>query len=416
MNFFLLSPLPLTFSYPFYPFCYFCPMSNLTLPSILFIPRWYPSRFDPMLGLFTQRHAEIIANNADITVLFIHPFPNADKKFTPEINTENNITVIRILFSNPTSSSFISRIKKVVNLFKAYYIGIKTIKNLNRLPNLSHIHVLSRTAIPALYLYFFYKTPFIVTEHWSRYMINSGQLNNYFHKLFIQFTLNRSQHLTAVSQFLLNTIAQKGFSCKRTSILPNVVDTTTFSIQPKTSSKKTIIHISTFEDRSKNLKGMLNAIYQLKLKLTSFELIMVGDGEDFSMIKNYAAQLDLTDIITFKGMIADKKEVADLITQSDLLLLFSRYETMSVVAAEALACGIPVVATKMGALPEIVLSNFGILVDNENETQLCDAIYKVLTQPELFNKNQMREFAITNFSEEAIRERLLDLYNKYLRR
>ncbi|HML85127.1 MAG TPA: glycosyltransferase, partial [Bacteroidales bacterium] len=114
------------------------------------------------------------------------------------------------------------------------------------------------------------------------------------------------------------------------------------------------------------------------------------------------------------GMIKDKHHVASLLSQSDLLLLFSRYETMSVVAAEALACGVPVVATKMGALPEIVLPEFGILVDNENETQLCEAIYKVLTQPELFNRDGMRKFAIANFSEEAIRIRLLELYDKYI--
>jgi glycosyltransferase involved in cell wall biosynthesis len=141
---------------------------------------------------------------------------------------------------------------------------------------------------------------------------------------------------------------------------------------------------------------------------------MVGDGEDLGMIKEYVSELGLTDVISFTGMIEDKHHVASLLSQSDLLLLFSRYETMSVVAAEALACGVPVVATKMGALPEIVLPEFGILVDNENETQLCEAIYKVLTQPELFNRDEMRKFALANFSEEAIRIRLLELYDKYI--
>ncbi len=396
------------------PFYYFCLMSDKLTPSVLFIPRWYPSRLDPMLGLFTQRHAESIASRASVTVLFIHPFQNADNSFKPLISYENNITVIRILFPNPASSSIPARLIKLLNICKAYYIGITTLKKLKISPNISHIHVLSRTAIPALYLYFRYKTPFIITEHWSRYMKDSGQLNNPLHKRFIQFTLNRAKHLTAVSQFLLQTILNKGFTCKNSSILYNVVDTSTFTIQPKTSSKKRIIHISTFEDRSKNLKGMIRAIQLLNHRFTPFELLMVGDGEDLGMIKEYVSELGLTDVVSFTGMIEDKHHVASLLSQSDLLLLFSRYETMSVVAAEALACGVPVVATKMGALPEIVLPEFGILVDNENETQLCEAIYKVLTQPELFNRDEMRKFALANFSEEAIRIRLLELYDKYI--
>ncbi len=95
---------------------------------------------------------------------------------------------------------------------------------------------------------------------------------------------------------------------------------------------------------------MIALLYQ---KRQDFELVLVGDGIDFEMIKSYAHELKLEDkVVTFTGVLTGKALVEEY-QKSNFSVLFSNYENIPVVISESFACGKPFVSTNVGEFRSI---------------------------------------------------------------
>ncbi len=119
-------------------------------------------------------------------------------------------------------------------------------------------------------------------------------------------------------------------------------------------------------------------------------------------------------MVRFTGLLQDEKLV-EVLSSSDFLVLFSNYENMPVVILEAFACGLPVVATRVGGLPEMVNEGKGLLVDTANEFQLVDALKKMLNSFKEYNAEQLRESVRSTNSYEAVSGFLNDIYLKSIK-
>ncbi|MGE5424945.1 MAG: hypothetical protein ACM3N9_06255, partial [Syntrophothermus sp.] len=76
---------------------------------ILFLPKWYPNRFDPMPGLFIQRQAESISENCDVAVLSVHPVLHAPNKYEIDVAWETGVFTVRVYYNAGNGRSFFSR-------------------------------------------------------------------------------------------------------------------------------------------------------------------------------------------------------------------------------------------------------------------------------------------------------------------
>lgn len=135
-------------------------------------------------------------------------------------------------------------------------------------------------------------------------------------------------------------------------VIPNFVDTIRFhpSTTPHSNlDKPKIIHVSNFRD-VKRILDVARIFAGLRQQMEA-ELWLIGDGENMAPAKQFFNENGLTNIVRFWGL---QRDISSILNQADLLLVTSQHESFCLVALEAMACAVPVLATDVGGLPEVV--------------------------------------------------------------
>ncbi len=184
-----------------------------------------------------------------------------------------------------------------------------------------------------------------------------GQDPSYFS--LTKFSIERSDRVTAVSAFLREQ-TYRAFGCAGCDVvvIPNFV--TTAEYHPPTAGTcrgalapadhKVLVHISNFRP-VKRVRDVVRVFAGVRGALPA-TLVLVGDGPDRDAAEQEADQLQLRRDIRFLGKVDN---VADILRGSDLFLLPSETESFGLAALEAMACGVPVLASAVGGLPEVVV-------------------------------------------------------------
>ncbi len=194
-------------------------------------------------------------------------------------------------------------------------------------------------------------------------------------------------------------------------IVPNVVDINLFHPVPHHNETPKIVHISCFENKSKNITGLIDSLKILEDRNIDFKCCFIGNGIDFEDIKNYSKKLHKQSSIIFTGVL-EGKDLIDELATGDFLVLSSNYETQGVVLLKAFACGLPVVSTSVGGIPEIVNENNGLLVPPGDSVALADAIQIMLNKFSDYDTNTLRDIVSAGFSYQAVGKFLDGIYKK----
>ena len=373
---------------------------------IIFLARWYPHRYDPMFGLFVQRHAEAAALYNDVSVVYVHPDDNAHNKY--EIIHESSgtdaihrVSTIRVYYRKSKS--------KIISLFRFFKANKIAFKRLTP-PDIIHVHVLTRLGIIAWWQKIVHGTPYIITEHWSRYLPGNN-FNGFLRKKLTKLAVRRASAVTTVSEDLAKAMQNHGLTNSNYMVLPNVVDINVFKIIPHQNAVTKIIHISCFEDKSKNISGLLESLKILKDRQIPYQAVLIGDGMDYKLMRQKALDMQLNDNVSFTGLLQGQ-DLTDALASGDFLVLSSNYENMPVVILEALACGLPVVSTNVGGISEIINENNGILVPPHDVEQLADAMQTMIAIHKNYDADTLRNSIIKKFSNENVGKLLDDIYKK----
>lgn len=173
-----------------------------------------------------------------------------------------------------------------------------------------------------------------------------------------RFSITRSDGLTAVSSYLRDeTVRHFGVPAERIEVIPNFIDTRVYDRDAYpchrrflgANGRKLVMHISNFREVKRI--GDVVGIYARIRKEVDCRLILVGDGPERPVAVAEAERLGVADDVVFLGK---QDSVAELLGCADLFLLPSESESFGLSALEALASGVPVVATRAGGLPEVV--------------------------------------------------------------
>lgn len=381
---------------------------------VLFLSAWYPTKIDPMPGLFVQQHAKAISGAWDVAVLHCMPLDYQQKIYEIDISVEFNLLTIRVFYKKTKGRiPILSGIVKLFRFAKAYMIGYQHIVTMFGVPQLVHVNILTRVGVIALFLKIRYRIPYVITEHWSRYLPERNEYNGYLRKIITRLIVRKSEALSTVSQKLKTSMINCGIIHQNFLIINNMVDCDMFrpEVIAMVNEKKIFSHISCFDDYTKNISGIIRSIRKLAERREDFVCLLVGDGIDRVKIEQSANDLVLKNIVQFTGIL-EGDQLVKVYNKSLFTILFSNFENMPVVISESFACGKPVIATNTGGIAEIVNEKNGILVECGNEQKFEEALDFMLDNVNTFNANTIREFAIKQFSREAISDQLSLLYKQ----
>jgi N-acetyl-alpha-D-glucosaminyl L-malate synthase BshA len=167
----------------------------------------------------------------------------------------------------------------------------------------------------------------------------------------------RSSGLTAVSEYLARTSAKEFDLQREIRVIPNFIDTRIFRrrrdprLRRKLALKgeKILLHVSNFRDIKRPWEAV--KIFRGILEKLPARLYMVGEGPARQRTERTAHRLGLDDRVHFSAFVED---VQDWLSQADLLVHPSEMESFGLVPLEAVSCGVPVLAYRVGGLPEVV--------------------------------------------------------------
>lgn len=353
-----------------------------------------------MLGLFVQHHAEAAALFNDISVVYVHPDDKIQKKFDIVDETIKDVRTVRVYFKKSRS--------KILTSLRYLKANKKALRLLPK-PDIIHVHILTRLGLVALKQKRLHGTPYIITEHWSRYL-PGNDFSGILRKKLTKTVVKNASAVTTVTDILAKAMQAHGLRNRNYVIVPNVVDTDAFKPQPKHNKVPKLIHVSCFENKSKNITGLIDALQILEDRDVGFQCVFIGDGIDFAMIKDYVKKLKHQENLRFTGIL-EGRDYIDELASGDFLVLPSNYETQGVVILEAFACGMPVVSTNVGGIPEIVNDNNGILVSPRDPEKLANAIQDMLQTYQNYDAGILRDGIIKKFSNETVGKLLNHIYH-----
>ena len=375
----------------------------------LWICSWYPSRNILHLGIFIQRQALAASSFSDITVLYVI----GDSVSHYETNIEKGkFLTVRVYFPETSNT-----ILKSIRQFRAQLIGYKTVLHLVGKPDIVHVQSLFPAAIFALYLDFFKKIPFIVTEHYSGYTKPADFNKQRIRKIFTRLIFKRAKIVLALSSYFIQALKKLGLEAKKFRIVFNVVNTELYKpieIKRIQSPIFQFSNISPFYDKNKNITGVIRSVAKLAVKRQDFALNLVGKGVEQDMIMALAESLGILNrFVFFKGYLSEN-EVAELLQQSDCLIMFSNIESQSVVTLEAAAVGLPIIATETGGIGQRVTPETGVLLKIGDEVGLVNAMNYVMDNRNKYDPSVIRSKAVDKCSVEVVGQAIVSVYEEVL--
>lgn len=236
-----------------------------------------------------------------------------------------------------------------------------------------------------------------------------------------RFGIRESDAVTTVSQALKAATREHLGIERAIDVVPNFIDPKRYEqarrqvpcarrwAQP---GEKLLVHISNFRP-VKRVQDVMGIFARIHKRIPS-RLLLVGDGPERARLEQECREHKICHVVTFMGNLPLIEEV---LIGADLFLLPSETESFGLAALEALACGVPVIATRVGGLPEVVVDGEnGFLRPVGDVDAMAEAALELLQDEERRQRfsQAAREWAIGTFEQSRVVERYRDIYRRVL--
>jgi N-acetyl-alpha-D-glucosaminyl L-malate synthase BshA len=234
-----------------------------------------------------------------------------------------------------------------------------------------------------------------------------------------KYALEQSDGVTAISNYLKQATIDT-FQFDRIEVIPNFVCPSEYKPKPDCELRQTLspdgapilVHVSNFRPVKRPVDCV--EILARVLKKTPARLVMVGDGSERTNAIHRARSLGVFDRCAFVGK---QPRIVDYLCAADVLLLPSEQESFGLAALEAMACEVPVVASRVGGVPEVVDDGeTGFLSDVGDIEKMADDAARLLAD-EKFRSDmgrRARESAISRYNTDLVIPRYIEFYEKVL--
>ncbi|MEE4197212.1 MAG: glycosyltransferase [Bacteroidales bacterium] len=373
---------------------------------VLFLPNDFPTHISPNRTLFYKDQAKAVSLQGcqvGVIATSLVSLREIKKiKFGIRSVTEDGINILYCVFPAFPKLRIINYyLKQIINkiLYKKYIAKY-------HMPDLVHAHVYSVGSV-AGWIKKKYNIPYILTEHFTgfaRKIMKPWQL-----KLAKKVYGESSANIAVSKEFC--SLLEEEFNTPF-QFVPNVVDTNFFLPGEKTRKTDEFTFITVGHLQKKKNHIMLIRAFAIYLKnRPADKLIIVGGGSEYNNLAKEIIRLNVQDNIILYGP-AKREEVKKQMQLSDFFVLPSTFETFGVVLIEAMSCGLAVLSTRSGGPESIIKNNELGLLCNISVASITDSLKKIVKMK--FNRETIRNYAIENYSEQQVGNKLLGIYRKIL--
>lgn len=366
---------------------------------VLHLTSWLPEHDGDAAGTFVREHVRAAAQVSDSRLIHVRwGATGLDADFRLEDLTDQPVPAVRLRIP-PGRLAPLSLLRGLAQA-NARLGG-------RRRPDVLHSHTL-RTTVPAALVGATLRRPVVATEHWSALLPGRAGLTAHELRL-ARNAFRRCSAVLPVGPTLADAIRSMVPEASVTTV-PNAIDTSLFEIGNRSASDEmnpTFLVVGQLTTLKRVDLAIRSLAVMCDTTTLSPRLVVVGDGIERLSLGRLAADLGVAERLQFVGA-RPKAEVAGLMRDATAVIVASQTETFSVVAAEALTCGVPVITTRCGGPEHFVDEDSGIVVDADDPGTLAEAMVQVVERN--WDHGAIRRRAVERFSIEAVSSQLAAVY------
>ncbi|MFB6277928.1 MAG: glycosyltransferase [Salinibacter sp.] len=383
---------------------------------VLVVPSWYPTTEAPLQGIYFAEQARLLQDEG-LSVGVVYPEQQSlrrcswqalrRKHFQTAWTTDHGIPTLRrygwnVWWRFPPGVRL--RVRSAARLARRYV-------DRHGVPDLIHAHSARWAGAAAARISNIFSTPYVLTEHFTGFQRD---------KIFpwrwplVETGFQQASAIAAVSTPLKDTIISQDLAEPSEVIVsPNLVRASLFTPPPDGRPEPPPFQFVTIANLSsrKNISGLLDAFAKAFDKSSRVSLAIVGDGPERKTLETKTQQLGIAPQISFLGSLG-REAVRDALRNAHAFVLPSHQETFGVVVVEAMATGLPVVATRCGGPEDIVTEETGRLVPATDPEALAEALRTMRADWAAYDPDRIREHVLDRYGPEPFVQRTRSFYRR----
>jgi glycosyltransferase involved in cell wall biosynthesis len=381
--------------------------------NVFVIPSWYPTEDFPTVGIFLKEQAELLAKakpewNIGVSLWGSHE-PSLWLKANQPLQS-----FIRLTSKFPIKPYDKQLFPNCVEIFHPAFTWSRKIKkgNIKRIiaanrnnlmryewhfgqVDIIHAHVSYPAGEIAKQLSEEHNIPFVLTEHMSPFPLPSFKKD--FRRSLLP-SIKRANSVVSVSHSLQSELAEHGIV---SHVIPNPIDTHRFIPKKIENEMPQILAVGRLE-KQKGYDLLINAMSQLKNQ--KWQLSIIGVGSERKSLEQLIQKNGLKDRVKLMGDLSREAVVSEM-QRCDFFILSSRHESFGMVAAEAMACGKPVVFTKCGGVTDELDESVGLATEIQVDS-LAHNIDQMLQSFGEYDSEKIRDFVEIQYSPQLVADQL----------
>ncbi|MFA5455714.1 MAG: glycosyltransferase [Sulfurimonas sp.] len=391
--------------------------------NIFIIPSWYPTPKIPIGGIFVKEQAmaisELCPNDNVIVAKWNNDFCYLNVKKPHTIPKSISIYLFDSILDKQITDNFYEFYTPSLLWSKKLHFGgygrlyttikksfLRAKKQFEKI-DIIHAHVSYPAGFIAYRLSKEFNIPYVITEHMGPFPFDNLLIDNKpIDEIYSAF--NHAKRTIAVSNYLSDRIKSFGLPCS--DVVPNFIDDNKFTPSINKKNKFTFFTLCGISTQ-KGIDTLLKAISLLDNELKDkIDFLIGGTGCELNKYKKMANKLALNNVIWLGEISRDG--APKLFQTSHAYIMLSRHETFGIVYAEAIATGIPIIATKCGGPEDIVNETNGILVAIDSPQEASNAIKYLYDNYLIYNQDKIRKDFENRFGKKIFVEKIMKIYKE----
>jgi glycosyltransferase involved in cell wall biosynthesis len=356
----------------------------------LFVPQWYPNEDHKFLGTFCREHVRAAALFENVAVLVFTSRPQRWPTMRWEKKDDHGVPTFYVTYGH-------SPIPKTTLPFFLLHLRRALRRVLEEWGQPDVIHTQDAYAYHVMKAAQNLGIPFVITQQWTGFM--ERQLDTRAVMRF-RWAFARAARVLPVNRWAAADYAHYGLKAPITW-LPNALDTNVFYSPLQPAREPWLLHASGLTAQQKRFPDIVRAFARVRVARPNAELHVAGDGSNRAEMEAMAKRELPPKSFHFYGFLS-KPELASLMRRACGFVFPSEAETFGCVLMEAMACGCPVLTTRVGGIPAVVREGEGLFAEVGDIERIAEGMCQLLDGTHGFDMTRISRETRERFSHEAV--------------